>query len=105
MQEYKQAGVVEYVTFKAVKGVNDEALQSAAFNTDAVLNSIDGFIKRDIAKSDDDIWVEVVYWRDSISAEKGLESFLKDPLSKAFLDLIEEDSVDIRYASLLSNPN
>ena len=102
MREDKQANIVEYVTFKAAEGVDDETLQSAAFNTDAVLNSIDGFIKRDIAKSDDDTWVEVVYWTDSASAEKGLALFLKDPLSKIFLDLIEENSVDIRYANILA---
>lgn len=96
-----KAGIVEYVTFKAAKGVEDEALKLAAFNTDEVLDNIDGFIKRHIAKSDDGTWVEVVYWKDQVSAEEGLELFLKQPLSKKFLDLIEEGSVEIRYANIL----
>ncbi len=96
----EQAGVVEYVTFKSKSEVSSEELRRELQATDAVLDGIDGFVKRYLAQQESGLWVEVVFWRDQVAAEAGLKVFLGDSRSQALLALIEDDSVNITYSNI-----
>ena len=101
MINLSKAKTIEYVTFLSKPTISDEALLISAKNTDSVLATINGFIYRYIAKQEDGKWVEVVLWENRTQAKAGLDVFLKHPLSKDFLDKIQEGSVSISYAQVL----
>lgn len=102
MNALTTATIIESVTFKAKPKVSDEALIEAALKTDVVLDNIEGFIHRYIAKQDNQTWLEVVFWQQKTLAEQGLQLFLQADESKAFLDLIESRSVKIEYAEIMN---
>ncbi|CAA0100826.1 Uncharacterised protein [BD1-7 clade bacterium] len=96
-------GVIEYVTFPALETTSDAELLAALRASDAVLNTIDGFIRRCFSRQDDGLWAETVFWRDRDAAEAGLSVFLNDPRSRALLDLIDGENVEIRYSEVLAD--
>ncbi len=93
--------VIEYVTFKQLNTASSAELMQKAVATDAILDEIDGYIKRYISRQDNGTWVEVVFWRDMDAAKIGLDAFLAHPDSKPFLDLIAPDSVVIEYSQVI----
>ncbi len=92
--------IVEYVEFKPLNGVKDEQMFSALKETDSLLQDIKGFKSRLIAKSDQ-IFVEVVYWDSQEEASKGLKIFQEDIRYKNLFNLIDKDTVTIRYSSIV----
>ncbi len=92
--------IVEYVEFKAVDTATDTAVIAALKQTDVVLDEIDGFIKRILAKRED-TFVEVVYWENQASADAGLTSFSQDERSQLLFSLIEKSSVKISYSEII----
>lgn len=93
--------IVEYVEFKVLDGVTDEQVFSALKETDSLLAEVKGFKLRHIAKSDQ-LFVEVVYWNSQEEALKGLEIFQKDDRSNNLFELIDTDTVTIRYSSIVT---
>ncbi len=97
----QDGNVVEYVEFRTRPGVSDTEVLTALNRTDIILAEIDGFERRYIARHEE-VWVEIVFWRDQQVADFGLEVFKVDSRSAELFGLIEEGSVSIRYANLCS---
>ncbi len=93
------ASVIEYVEFAPRTGVSDQQILTALKQTDGILADLDGFEHRYLARHDE-AWVEVVFWRDQSAADAGLAYFKTDRRSAALFELIDADSVSIRYANL-----
>ena len=99
--DLSRATVIEYVTFKAVDGINQKELAdvASAVNTN-LFNNYRGFIERTISLQDDGTWVEVVFWENMASAKEGLDKFLLDPLNAQFLSMVNPNSVVLTYSEV-----
>ncbi len=96
-----RAEVIEYVTFKALDGVDKQELAGIAIAVNANLQeNYPGFVERTVSLQDDGTWVEVVFWEDMPSAKAALDKFLADPLNKTFLSMVNPDSVVLTYSTL-----
>lgn len=91
--------IVEYVEFRSREGVDDSEVLEALQRTQTVLDTLDGFERRLLARNRD-TWVEIVFWRDQHAATAGLAAFKTHPLSAPLFGLIIESSVSIRYSQL-----
>ncbi|WP_299979274.1 hypothetical protein [uncultured Pseudoteredinibacter sp.] len=97
--DYQDATVFEYVEFRCDSKFSQQQIFDALDATIDILNETEGFVHRDIAKRDD-IWVELVYWQDQDSANRGLEKFSSDPRNQTLLAMIDQDSLSIYYSQL-----
>ncbi|NVO57033.1 hypothetical protein HW561_14655 [Rhodobacteraceae bacterium B1Z28] len=101
--DLSKAGTIEYVTFKAKDGVTVEAMSEAAAGGTVNANLTEnyaGFVDRHVALQADGVWIEVVYWESEEVGRAALEKFVADPVNKAFLDLVDVDSVTITYSDM-----
>lgn len=101
--DLEKAGTIEYVTFEAKDGVTVEQMAEVAAGGTINANlhaSYDGFVDRHVALQADGVWIEVVYWESEEKGRAALDKFVKDPVNKAFLDLVKADSVTITYSDI-----
>ncbi|MBM7074425.1 hypothetical protein JQC92_20770 [Shewanella sp. 202IG2-18] len=94
------SAIIEYVEFKANVNASDSEVIAALKQTDALLNEISGFEYRVLAKRDD-VFVEVVYWKNQDSADAGLKTFSEDERSNLLFSLIDKETVQISYSEIL----
>jgi len=93
--------IIEQVSFQSHPDVNAAALQAESALFDRLLEKLEGFIQRFLARQDDGTWVEVVFWRDMASAEQALDIFLNDPATEKLRAMVDSDSVKITYSRLV----
>ncbi|WP_333848004.1 hypothetical protein [Phaeobacter italicus] len=101
--DLSKAGTIEYVTFEAKEGVTVEAMSEAAAGGTVNANlhaHYDGFVDRHVALQADGVWIEVVYWESEEAGRAALEKFVADPVNKAFLDLVNVETVSITYSDI-----
>ncbi|WP_194972685.1 hypothetical protein [Aquiflexum lacus] len=66
----KKTGMVEITTFKLNQGVTEKDFgKSALAMQKEFLEKQSGFIKRTLTVSQDNVWTDIVYWRDQQSFE------------------------------------
>ena len=101
--DYSKATTIEYVTFKAKDGVSVEDLAETAaggtINANLTANYA-GFVDRYVSLQDDGVWVEVVYWESEEFAKASLAQFVADDVNKAFLDMVDVDTVSVTYSAI-----
>ena len=95
-----QPEIIEYVEFKALPNISDEQVFNALKATDAVLDSVKGYRRRIVAKHAN-IFVEVVFWDSQEEATRGLEVFSNDERAAKLFELIDTDSVSIKYSNIV----
>ncbi len=98
--QINKASTVEYLHFKLVEGADPDEFLRETLAVDPVLEEYDGFVARHLARNDDGSWVEVVYWATLEDAEAALPRFVEDPRTKAFLALVDSDSMSVKYSTL-----
>lgn len=100
--DYSKAKAIEYVTFEAKDGVTVEAMAEAAAGGTINANltaHYAGFVDRHVSLQDDGVWVEVVYWESKEFAKASLAQFVADDVNKAFLDLVNVETVSVTYSA------
>ena len=101
--DLSKAGTIEYVTFQAKDGVTVEQMAEVAAGGKINANmheTYDGFVDRHVALQADGVWIEVVYWESEEAGRAALDKFVKDPVNKPFLDLVNADTVTITYSDI-----
>lgn len=99
--EKRMPKIIEVVQFKTKKGISEKELMAAALAIEPVLEKLKGFIKRSFAKSQDDEWLDMVYWIDLESAEHPAEEVQKNDKCLAFFALIDEKTMRFKHYQVL----
>jgi len=91
--------IIEIVTFNVKQGVSEEKLLEASFLFGKMLEKqINGFVKRTLAKyNDNDKWLEMIWWDSMASAQGALETATKTKEFDIYNALIEEEGSEIVY--------
>ena len=96
---------IEYVTFKLKKGTDTEEFRKRSNDLDEkFLADEDGFLSRKLLLlHDGETWADLAFWRDT-SAAKGAEAkFMKDPVTKAYGDLIDMGTLRMEHSNEISH--
>jgi hypothetical protein len=89
--------IVEIAEFKTKKGVTDlQVLKASQKAYDDFLSKCKGFISRELIKSDDETWMDVVHFETVEDAENAAREFPNNPGGKAF-----EEVIDMTTAKML----
>ncbi len=96
---------IEYVTFKLKKGT---AIEEFHKHSDALnakfLAGEDGFLSRKLLLlHDGETWADLAFWRDASAARAVETKFMKNPVAKAYGDLVDMDSVRIEHSNEISH--
>jgi hypothetical protein len=99
------AHVMEVLTYRTKSSVNEHKHITHASAYGAVLAQFDGFIGRNLAHNDDDeLWVDISYWRDEQAAKKAhelLQSLNREDLREFFGDIQDKDGKFTRAEIIL----
>lgn len=95
------SNIIEIVSFKLAKSVNDEAFLKTIPLTSAFLQTCDGFISRHLSRGDDGEWVDHLVWANMANAQSASQKFMADNSLKPFMEKIETTSATMRHNLLL----
>lgn len=81
--------VIELASFRLAEGANEVALIAASdAMQEGFLKLQKGFIKRDLVKTADGQWADVVYWENQESADAILQEAMNNPICLKYFELM-----------------
>src|SRR3989338_92445 len=88
--------IVETAKFKLKKGVTDSQFLAASQKAfDGFLSKSKGFVSRELVKSEDGTWMDIVHFETEKDAQEVFDNFSKNPSAKDF-----EAAIDPATASM-----
>jgi len=97
--------VIELVSLKLKAGVEESDFLRAAEDVTVFLSQCAGFIRRRLAKSDGEDWIDYVEWRTLPDALSAAKRFNQVPDTQQFNAAIEPGSVVMRHLTVHSAVN
>lgn len=86
--------IIEVAQFKTKSGVSDaEVLAATQEGHTSFLSKQKGYVSRELAKSSEGEWVDIVYWETLADAEADEKAFLEAPSTQKFLAMIDLSSM------------
>ncbi len=90
--------VIELVQFKAKSGVSDiEVLAASQEAHDGFLAKQRGYVSRELLKSSEGAWVDIVHWETMEDAQAAMDSFMGHPSTKKFGEVIDPSSIKMMH--------
>jgi len=93
--------VAEFVTFRLKDGISKDAFVQAADAISLHLRESGNVISRSLSCADDGLWTDHIVWKSMKTAEDTAAKVMQQPVFGQMADLIEPDSMNLRYASIL----
>ena len=88
---------LEVALFRLKNGTDEEAFLTATDATNSALKSYGGFIRREVLKSEDGHWLDLVYWSSLEEALSAAEQIMSDPSCHPFLEMLDMESVTMLH--------
>lgn len=81
--------VIEWAPFKLAEGVDEAALLTAseALQT-GFISKQKGFIKRELVKTTDGQWMDVIHWDSAENAEQAMQNAAENPICFKYFELM-----------------
>lgn len=90
--------VIELAQFKAKPGVSDEEVLAASQEAhDGFLAKQKGYVSRELTKSSEGEWVDIVHWETMEDAQAAMQNFMGSPSTKKFVEIIDDSSVKMMH--------
>jgi heme-degrading monooxygenase HmoA len=91
---------IEVVVFRIRRDVAEAEFLRAAAATNTFLSGCEGFIRRRLARTDDDDWVDYVEWRTMADARAAAKRFADFPDTHRFTAAIDAGSAVLRHLTV-----
>lgn len=92
--------IQEMVSFKTKSDVSDMEVLMAAARSQQVIQHYAGFKRRQLLRMEDH-WLDLVIWESLGEAQAAASQAMKNPECLAFFNLIDEHSIDLKYATIV----
>ncbi len=96
-------GVIELVIFKLNQQYQNQQVVNAAEKINPVLKNMPGFIKRDLGRTEDGRWTDVVYWESLEEAQAAAEKIMQVEEAQQFFGMISEKNMQMLHVTNLSH--
>jgi len=93
---------VEIVSFQFKSQVTEQQINSTHLAVNQLLLAQPGFYYRSLSCDENGQWFDVVYWKNISCAKKASDVFMDSEAGQAMLQLIDGDSVSLRYMEAAS---
>jgi antibiotic biosynthesis monooxygenase (ABM) superfamily enzyme len=89
--------ILEVVLFKLAPGVDAAEFQAAATAVQSWLETVPGYIRRELAASAEGQWVDIVHWASLDEAMQAADAIMATPEGQAFGAMIEPTSIQMLH--------
>ena len=89
--------IVEITEFRLVDAVDEETLREASDAIRADLESLPGFVRRELLRGPDGSWVDLVWWESRDAAESAVDAVMATATFERYFSLIDDDSIRMRH--------
>lgn len=94
--------VIEMAQFKMKVGVSeDEVLAASQEAQDGFLAKQKGYVSRELLKSSEGEWVDIVHWETMEDAQTAMNSFMGHPSTKKFGEVIDPSSIKMMHLEVV----
>jgi len=98
-----KATIIEMVLFKVKEGIEIEFAQKELIKINDFLAKQEGFISRKISLSDDEQFLDIVYWTDMESANAAVEKSMRNPDLLKIFSIIDEDTQIFKHFQIFND--
>ena len=96
--------IVEVAQFKLAEGVSEEEfLKEAEAVQKGFLEKQSGYIDRELLKTEDGLWADVLHWKTMKEAQKAAEVMMGNPAAQGFMQKIDPSSVKMLHLEQVKN--
>lgn len=88
---------IEVVMFRGLAGVSREQMLAAAKAVDSRLAALPGYVSRQLGSAEDGSFVDIVRWRDLLSAHHAAQLVQSCPQCREFFALIDSATVQMAH--------
>lgn len=90
--------IVELAQFKTKSGISDTEVLAASHEAqEGFLAKCKGFVSRELLKSDDGEWVDILHWKTMEDAQKAMQDMMASPSTKKFNEVIDPSSIKMMH--------
>jgi hypothetical protein len=94
--------IVEVSQFRLVPGTDEQAFLDAAETTQTgFLDEQEGFVGRDLLRTNDGSWMDIVRFQSAEAAQAAFEGFAGHPGVEAFESMLDRSSVSMTHWSVV----
>lgn len=94
--------VVEIAQFKAKSDVSDTEVMAASQEAhEGFLMRHKGFVSRELLKSGNDEWIDILHWKTMEDAQKAMRNMMDHPSTKKFNEIIDPSSIKIMHLEVM----
>ena len=101
----EKATIIEMVLFKVNDGIAPEKAKEQFIKLNKIVSSQDGFISRKTAISEDGQYLDLVYWKDLVSAQKASKNVLKNKEATAIFSIINQEQMTFKHLKIFNDYN
>lgn len=88
---------VEIVQFRLKPGVEDMTFVAAAEAMLPDLRAVPGFVRRELLRGDENLWVDLVHWRSLSEALAAMDVMMTKPSAGPFMGALDESSIVMHH--------
>lgn len=88
---------VEIVQFRLKPGVEDMTFVAAAAAMLPDLRAVPGFVRRELLRGDENLWVDLVHWRSLSEALAAMDVMMTKPSARPFMAALDESSIVMHH--------
>ncbi len=94
--------IVELAQFKAKSGASDDDVLVASQEAhDGFLAKQKGYVGRELLKSSEGEWVDIIHWETMEDAQAAMNSFMDHPSTKKFGEVIDSSSIKMMHLEVV----
>lgn len=100
-----KATIVEMVLWKSKEGTNSSKMKEYMLQLNDFVQQQPGFVSRKTALSTDGRFLDIVLWRDLVSAQKASEKAMKDEKIVKIFNAIDEKEMIFQHFEIFNEVN
>ena len=98
-----KATTIEMVLFKIKEGITTKFAQKELIKVNEFLAEQEGFISRETALSDDEQFLDIVYWTDINSAKAAANKVMQNPDAMKVFSIIDQKSQIFKHFEIFND--
>ena len=92
---------VELSTYRAADGVSQAGLREVSLRLAPLLETMPGFVSRQVSMAENGTWTDVVIWASLQAALDAADAFGTFPDGAVFFERVDADSVTVDHSTIV----
>ena len=88
---------VEIVLFRLNANVAESDFLGAVAAMTPDLRTAPGYLRRELLRGDDGLWVDVLHWRSLAEAQQAMEAMMAKPSMQPFMAMLDGSSLEMHH--------